>query len=86
MVDLVHQLAGDLLQHAEVEHEHGLRIHRALDRDAHPVVVPVQRLALVAAEGDEVGGGEDQVVLAHLHPKAARHGDPLVSGPSHPQL
>ena len=31
-------------------------------------------------------GGPHQVVLAHLHPEAARHGTPLVSGPSHPQV
>jgi hypothetical protein len=86
VVDLVHQLAGDLLQHAEVQDEECLRLDRPFDRHADAVVVPVQGLALVPAEGDEVRGGEDQVVLAHLHPKAARHGSPHVSGSSHPQV
>ena len=79
MVDLVHEPAGDLLEHAEVEDEEGLGVHRAFDRDADPVVVAVQRLALVAPEGDEVRRGEHQVVLADLHTEIALH-DGLLSG------
>jgi len=70
VVDLVHEPARDLLQDAEVQDEEGLLVHRALHRDTHPVVVAMQRLALMAPEGDEVGRGEYQVVLADLHAKA----------------
>ena len=47
------------------------------DRDAHPIVMAVERLALVTPEGDEVRRGEDQIVLADLHAEIALH------GPSH---
>ena len=75
MVDGVDQAPGDLLQDAEIEHEETFRVYAALDRHAHPIVVAVQRLALVPAEGDEVGRGEDQIVLADLDSEVALHGD-----------
>ena len=69
MVDGVDQAPGDLLQHAEVEHEEAFGVDRALDRHAYPIVMAVECFALVPAEGDEVGRGEDQIVLADLDPK-----------------
>ena len=80
----VHQLPGDLLQDAEVEDEEALGVDRALDRHADPIVVAVQRLALMAAKGDEVGGGEHQIIFADLDAEAALHGGLSVSGSSHP--
>ena len=62
-----------------------LAVHAALDRHADPVVVSVQRLALVTPESDEVRRGEDQVILADLHAKNALHDD-LLSGPNRLQV
>ena len=47
VIDGVDQTASDLLQDAEVEHEERLRVHRSLDRHPDPVIMPVERLALV---------------------------------------
>ena len=52
-----------LLQLDEVEDEPALFVERALDRHARTVVVPVQPLAAVPGEGDEVRRREDQIVL-----------------------
>ena len=75
MVDGVNQAPGDLLQNTEIEHEKTFRIYAALDGHTHAVVVAVERLALMSAERDEVGRGEDQIVLADLDPEVTLHGD-----------
>ena len=77
MIDFVYQAACDLLEDTEVEYKKALRIDRALDRDTHTVVVPVERFALMPSERDEVCRGEHQVVLADLHAKVALHGSSL---------
>jgi len=83
VVDSVDQLPGNLLQHAEIEDEQTLSIDGTLDRHADPVVVAVERFALVALEGDEVGGCKDEVVLADLNAEVALHGG-SPNDPSHP--
>ena len=77
VIHRVHHPPGRLLEHAEVHDEADLVVERALDGNAQPVVVAVQRLALVAAEGDEVRRREDQVVLAHRHTERAHPAAPL---------
>ena len=61
-------------------HEAALGIERSLDGYRHPVVVAMQRLALMAAEGDEVRRGEHQVILADGHAIAAAHELPRGEG------
>ena len=58
------------LEPREVEHVRVL-VERALERDRRPVVVAVERLALVPVVGDEVPGAEDRVVLLDPHPELA---------------
>jgi hypothetical protein len=43
----------------------------------------VERLALMAFEGDEMGGSEDQIVFADLDAEVALHGG-SPNDPSHP--
>src|SRR5690606_5976637 len=61
VVDLVHQPPHDPLQRDEVE-DVAVLVQLALELHPRAVVVAVQRLAQ-AAVGDEVPGGEDEVVL-----------------------
>ena len=64
VVDGVHVGLQELLQPPEVHHERAFLVDGALDRDADPVVVAVERLTGVAGERDEMGRREAQVVLA----------------------
>src|SRR5690606_15421264 len=63
VIDLVHQPPHDPLQRDEVE-DVAVLVQLALDLDPRAVVVAVQPLALVAV-GDEVPGGEHEVVLLY---------------------
>jgi hypothetical protein len=65
VIELVGEPLHEALQLDEVEHIVSLGIEPAFHHDPHAVVVTVQRLATVPGEGDEVGGGEDEVVLRH---------------------
>jgi hypothetical protein len=65
VVDLVAELAHDALERDEVEDVPAFGVECAFDYHARAIVVAVQRLAAMAGEGDEVRGGEDQIVLRH---------------------
>ena len=67
VIDLVAQAPHDFLEDREVEHEPAFLVERALDGDARAVVVPVQSLAPVAGERDEVRRREHQIVLRHRY-------------------
>ena len=83
MIDLVHQRPHDPLQHAEVQNEEAFGINGALHCYPDPVVVAVERLALVASKSDEMGRGEDEVILTDFDPKLALHRDALSLSASH---
>ncbi len=84
VVDLMDELSNHAFQHAEIQDEHALGVHAALDRDADPVIVTVEGLALMPTEGDEMRGGEDQVVLAHFDAELTSHEPPLPMGSNRP--
>ena len=83
MIDLVDQLPNDPLQYAEIQNKQTLSIDGSLDGYPHAVVVAVQGLALMAAERDEMGRGENQIVLTDFDAKRARHGNALGLKSSH---
>ena len=68
MVQAVDDGLERALEPGEVEHV-GVLVERALERGRHPVVVAVERLALVPVVGDEVPGAEHRVVLLDPHPE-----------------
>src|SRR6266511_27618 len=55
VVDLIRQPLHQALELDEVEHVVGFGVEAALDDDPRAVVVPVQRLAAVTGEGNEMG-------------------------------
>jgi hypothetical protein len=83
VVDLVDQLPNDPLEHAEIQDKQAFGIDRALDRDPDPVVMAVQRLALVAPERDEMGRREHEVVFTDFDAKLALHWNALGLKTSH---
>ena len=50
-------------------------VERSLDLGRHAIIMPVQPLAGIAVEGDEVAGAEDQVILLDADVVAFGHGD-----------
>ena len=88
VIDLVAQLLHEALEHHEVEDEPRVLVERALERDAHAIVVAVQPFASMPGERDEVRRREDQIVLrdgdaeltAMLH--RALHAPPLRAAPA----
>ena len=74
MVQLGDQGAGQVAQRDEVE-DVVVLVERPVDLDGHAPVVAVDALALVAVEGDEVPGAEDEVVLGDADGVAVRFHD-----------
>ena len=65
MIDFAAESAHDALQLEEVEDELVRGIELPVNGNACAVIVPVEPLAPVTGIGNEVGGGEDQVVSGH---------------------